>query len=203
MKRVFIAVDVDEPTRDAIGRISADLRQRLDAGGKVSWVRSDRMHLTLHFEGHADDVMEQRLLAALAEPFAEAPFMLSFFRLGLFPPHGSPRVLWLAIRDGLTELQRLEQMLAGRIAGRGVVGRAVVGRDLSRALRKQPFKPHLTLARFRDRVSRARLQEIAAIPASAGPCRIDRVTLYESRLSPAGPTYSRLAESALTGPGST
>jgi 2'-5' RNA ligase len=156
------------------------------------------MHLTLHFEGHADDEMVQRLFAALAEPFDEAPFTLSFFGLGLFPAHGSPRVLWLAIRDGFSELQRLEQMLAGRIAGRDGVGR-----DFSRALpRPQPFKPHLTLARFRDRVPRARLREITDIRALAGPCRIDRVTLYESRLSPAGPTYVRLAESALAGPGS-
>ena len=199
MKRVFVAVDVDEPTRDAIGRISADLRQRLDADGKASWVRSDRMHLTLHFEAHADDVMEQRLLAALAEPFAEAPFMLSFFGLGLFPPRGSPRVLWLAIRDGLDELRRVQQILSARIVGRDVAGRAGVGRDFSRADR---FSPHLTLARFRHRVSRGQLREIVAIQASAGPCRIDRVTLYESRLSPAGPTYLRLAESALTGPGS-
>jgi RNA 2',3'-cyclic 3'-phosphodiesterase len=190
VRRVFIAVDVDEPTRDAIGQISLDLRQRLDASASVSWVRPDRMHLTLHFESHADDVAEERFLAALAEPFAMPPFMLSFFGLGVFPAHGSPRVLWLAIRDGLVELRRLQQMLEERISGGDIV-------------KPQSFKPHLTLARFRDRVSRARFQEIATIPASGGPCRIDRVTLYESRLSAAGPRYLRLAESALTGSGST
>ena len=33
--------------------------------------------------------------------------------------------------------------------------------------------------------------------AVAGPCRIDRVTLYESRRSPGGPAYAALANAQL------
>jgi len=194
LKRLFIAVDVDDVTRDAISRISSNLRDRLDARLRVSWVRTDRMHITLHFDGHADDRMERRIRDALADPLPEAPFSLSFEGLGFFPPRGLPRVLWLGVREGLVELRRVQQIL---------VGRGIVGRDLSRALptplpSDQPFSPHLTLGRIRDRIPHGQMTEIASIPASAGPCRIDRVTLYESRLSPAGPTYLRLAEAPLT-----
>jgi RNA 2',3'-cyclic 3'-phosphodiesterase len=182
VKRLFIAVDVDDVTRDAIGRISSGLRERSDARLRVSWVRPDRMHLTLHFDGHADERMERRMFDALADPLPEAPFSLSFEGLGFFPPRGSPRVLWLGVRGGLAELRRVQQILAGRILG---------GCD-------QPFSPHLTLGRIRDRMPRGQIKEMASIPASAGPCRIDRVTLYESRLSPAGPTYLRLAEAPFT-----
>jgi 2'-5' RNA ligase len=192
VKRLFIAVDVDERTRDEIGCISSNLRERLDPRLRISWVRPDRMHLTLHFFRQADEGLERRLMTALAEPSREPAFHLSFEGLGFFPARGSPRVLWLGIRDGLVELRRLQKVLAERI---------LVGRDLSRALptkADQPFTPHLTLGRFRDRTPRAELKEIARIQASAGPCLIDRVTLYESRLSPAGPTYVQLAEMALT-----
>ena len=99
------------PTREAIGRISSDLREHIGCACEVSWVRPDRMHLTLHFYGQADETMERRILAALAEPVPEAPFSLSFEGLGFFPPRGSPRVLWLGIRDGLAELRRLQQIL--------------------------------------------------------------------------------------------
>jgi 2'-5' RNA ligase len=36
-----------------------------------------------------------------------------------------------------------------------------------------------------------------AMRACAGPCAIERVTLYQSRLSPKGPTYTRLADGML------
>jgi RNA 2',3'-cyclic 3'-phosphodiesterase len=182
VKRLFIAVDVDDVTRDAIRSISSNLRERSDRHLRISWVQPDRMHLTLHFDGHANERMERHIHDALTHPLHEAPFSMSFEGLGLFPPRGAPRVLWLGVREGLPELRRVQQSLAGRIG---------IGGD-------QPFSPHLTLGRIRDRVPRGQMREIASIPASAGPCRIDRVTLYESRLSPAGPTYLRLAEALLT-----
>jgi RNA 2',3'-cyclic 3'-phosphodiesterase len=182
-KRLFIAVDIDEATRGQVGRIAADLRAALEKQAKASWVQPDRMHLTLLFFGSADAVLEERIRSALAQPVGESPFNLTFRGLGFFPERGSPRVLWLGIRDGLAELRRIQKILEHASA--------------APPEREGPFTPHLTLARFRDRVPRAKIAEIADIQASAGPSRIDRVTLYESRLSPAGPTYLPLAEALL------
>lgn len=181
-KRLFIAADVDDRTREQIGGISAALREAIGGSIRASWVHPDRMHLTLHFFAAADPSLEQRIVAALAVPVNQAAFDVSFDALGFFPAHGSPRVLWLGIRQGVGELRRVQQLLHDGLCLPPAEG---------------AFKPHLTLARFRDRVSRARLAKIADIRASAGPCRIDRVTLYESRLSPKGSTYSKLAEAPL------
>ena len=177
-----------------MGGIAARLRTALEPHAKASWVRRDRMHVTLHFVGAVDDAVEQRIRTALAASIAEAPFDVSFEGVGFFPERGAPRVLWLGIRDGLEPLRRL---YTATLAGLGTAG---VGLGLSRALPDrtvEPFTPHLTVARFRDRVPRGTAAEIARIPASAGPSRIDRVTLYESRLSPAGPTYVPLASALL------
>ena len=154
----------------------------MGAGTKATWVRPDRMHLTLQFFAAAEPPVEARIMTALAEPISERPFDLSFETLGMFPEHGSPRVLWLAIRRGAAELGRVQQILQSRLA---------------MPPERERFKAHLTLARFRERVSRGKIAEIGKRPASAGPTRIDRVTLYESRLSPAGPAYFRLAEAFL------
>ena len=174
-KRLFIAVDIDERTREQVGRISAGLREAIGYT-KASWVRQDRMHLTLHFFGSADAALETRVRDTLAGSIAEPPFDVAFDGLGVFPERGSPRVLWLGVGAGLEQLRRLQRAL-GHSDG--------------------SFNPHLTLARVRDRIPRAKVAEIADIRASAGPTRIDRVTLYESRLSPAGPTYVPLAEALL------
>ena len=182
-KRLFLAVDIDEPTRVQVGRISVRVRDAIGAQTKASWVRLERMHLTLHFFGDVDDAFEQRVCRSLADPIGVAPFDLTFDGLGFFPERGSPRVLWLGIREGLESLRRIEKALIDDL-------------NLERD-HQGPFTPHLTLARFRDRVARGALAEIARIPASAGPSRIDRVTLYESRLSSAGPTYVPLSEAPL------
>jgi RNA 2',3'-cyclic 3'-phosphodiesterase len=179
-KRLFLAVDIDDATRTQVGRIASGLREALEPNTKGSWVRPERMHLTLHFLGNVDDAFEQRLRETLSAPIAVAPFDVTFDGLGLFPERGSPRVLWLGVAEGLEPLRRLHAAFVG----------------LERT--KESFTAHLTLARFRDRVTRSALTGITRIPAFAGPSRIDRVTLYESRLSPAGPTYVRLAEAPLT-----
>jgi 2'-5' RNA ligase len=182
VKRLFIAVDIDDKTRQEIERVSAAVRERLGAATKASWVKADRMHLTLQFFGAADPVLEERIKVALRPPIRQQAFDLSFAGVGFFPERGSPRVLWLGISEGAEELGRLERLLHNRL-------------NLER--QHAEFKPHLTLARFRERAVRAKLAEIPDIEASAGPSRIDRVTLYESRLSPAGPTYLRVAEAPL------
>jgi len=180
VKRLFVAADIDDATRAQIEIISRSLRDAIDTRTRASWVRADRMHLTLQFFGAADAALEERLMAALGDAFDAPSFDLSFDGLGFFPERGSPRVLWLGIRNGEAELLRVQQIVRQRLA-----------------LPPEPFTPHLTLARFRERMSRGALGEIADFRAQAGPSRIDRVTLYESRLSSGGPTYLRLAEAPL------
>ena len=182
-KRLFIAADIDAATREQIAALSRTVRESIAPSVKASWVHPNRMHLTLRFFGAADAVTEEQIRAALASPIPMEPFDILLDGVGVFPERGSPRVLWVGIGDGREQLRRLYETL------RGLPGSS-----------HEAFKPHLTLARFRERVGRAEIAELGRIRASAGPSRIDRVTLYESRLSPAGPAYLPLAEAPLTCP---
>jgi 2'-5' RNA ligase len=183
---LFFAIDLDAETRDAIARISAAVRDQVErhTTAKITWVHEDHLHLTLYFLGNADEEMEQRARAAVATGLPVAPFDLTFGGLGIFPPTGPPRVLWLGVAAGLAGVERLYEVAAARLR--------------SAHAETTGFSPHLTLARFRSRTPRASLHQLAGIPASAGPCRIDRVTLYESRLSSSGPTYLPVAQAVLT-----
>ncbi len=193
-KRLFLAVDIDDATRTQVGRIASGLREALETHIKGSWVRPERMHLTLHFLGNVEDAFEQRLRETLSASIAVAPFDVTFDGLGIFPERGSPRVLWLGVAEGLEPLRSLHDVFVARLKSSPTPERATPTPERT----ADSFTPHLTLARFRDRVTRSTLTGITRIPAFAGPSRIDRVTLYESRLSPAGPTYVRLAEAPLT-----
>ena len=179
MKRLFIAVDVDGLVREEVGRIASEAAQALRG---VSWVRPDRMHLTLQFFGNADAEKEQGIRTALADPVPHAPFDVSFEGFGLFPPDGPPRVLWLGVRDGHADLRRLHKTIGQRL-------------DLT-----EPFTPHLTIGRFRSSTrALGVLKQLSVIKTSTGRCRIDRVTLYDSRLTPSGAVYVRQAEALLSG----
>ena len=181
-KRLFLAADIDSATRAEIAAIAERLREAIGGRMKASWVHPERMHLTLRFFGAADSELEARLAAALATPLPLPPFDLAFRRIGFFPDRGRPRVLWIGVHEGVEALRRLYDALPGPAADQ--------------------FTPHLTLARFRQASGRNGhvRTEVGHIQASAGPTRIDRVTLYESRFSPAGPTYLRAAEALLRCP---
>jgi 2'-5' RNA ligase len=61
----------------------------------------------------------------------------------------------------------------------------------------RPFVPHLTLARVQRShpaaVQKFLEREKAALERSYGIVRVDRVTLFESRLHPQGAVYTPLA----------
>ncbi len=65
----------------------------------------------------------------------------------------------------------------------------------------KPFSPHLTLARVRDRVHVPDGPGIleALWPDVSGEVGAREVILYESRLSPSGPSYSEYQKFPLSG----
>ena len=189
--RVFVAIDLDEAARAAI----ADEQRRLKAalgetGSSVKWVRADHMHLTLVFLGEVPEPGVQALVDAVNEPVAQAPFDLAFGGIGVFPPRGAPSVLWVGAATGAGESIELQRQLADRARRLGV------------APEHRPFHPHLTLARWKTSRGADRPRALAAGSERViATVRVDHATLYHSRLSPAGPTYTPLARATLSRPG--
>jgi 2'-5' RNA ligase len=60
----------------------------------------------------------------------------------------------------------------------------------------RPFRPHLTLARWRDRVRRPDLPDV-----DLGAARVDRLILYRSDIHPSGSAYTALLVLPLAGAG--
>src|SRR5260370_21262848 len=116
--RLFLAIDVDEEAREAIGAEQRSLAQAFGPDCTLKWTRPDDMHLTLAFLGEIDESRGAVVVEAMRADVAAAPFIIAFARLGVFPPHGAPSVLWLG---------------AG-VGGRGgIAGQRVVADRLGRA----------------------------------------------------------------------
>jgi 2'-5' RNA ligase len=174
--RLFVAVDVDRETRAAASRLRDRLaRERPPSARELRWVAADLLHLTVRFLGERDDLT--MLTRALGETLPQTRFRLTWST----PPRGRPRVLYVAVADGLDALRRVAGEVDGRLAAAGI------------APDDRPFTGHLTLARVRDGAGPALLADVGR--AAAGPfapgtvVEVGSVVLYESRLSPRGPTY--------------
>ena len=90
--RTFIANELSEDLREALGLLQDRLRAEMPRGS-VRWVRPEGIHLTLKFLGDTPVEQVDRVKAALAEAAAEAgPFHLTVRGLGCFPSTRRPRV---------------------------------------------------------------------------------------------------------------
>jgi 2'-5' RNA ligase len=187
--RLFAAVDLSPETRDAMAAEQKRIKSSLgSAAAHLKWVRPDKAHLTLVFLGavHTDAV--PRLVTAMSQDIDLPAFDITFSGQGVFPGRGAPRVLWAGIGAGIEQLRSLQREVATRVATHGV------------ALEARDFHPHLTLGRWTgsrpsDAARAVGDKKVETIARE----NVARVTLFESRLSSSGASYTALAHANLTG----
>src|SRR5262249_38566188 len=144
--------------------------------------------MTLVFLGDVEPPRAAAVVDAMSRSVAQPPIDLTFAGFGIFPLRGSPRALWIGLRDGEAALRELQATIASRISDVGV------------ALENRPFSPHLTLARWKMSRPADRSRLSAAMHArTIARTRIDCATLFESRVSSKGPAYTALARATLSG----
>jgi 2'-5' RNA ligase len=187
--RLFVALDIDGAIR---GRIAQFMDGMRGFAPDARWVSAESLHVTLKFIGEWPAERLDELKLALAGVRGQ-PAEITFSGTGFFPTPKSARVFWIGIEAG-PELASLAGALDAATSALGVESE------------KRAFAPHLTLARTgsgrpqrvsSDRTSPSfrRLQEkLAAMPAPAfGTMSPREFFLYESKLSPKGAVYTKLA----------
>jgi len=187
--RLFVALDIDASIRGRIAQFMDGVR---GFAPDARWVSAESLHVTLKFIGEWPaerlDELKRALMGIRGQP-AE----ITFSGTGFFPTPKSARVFWIGIQAG-PELASLAGAVDAATSALGVESE------------KRAFAPHLTLARTgsgrpqrvssdRTNPSFRRLQEkLAAMPAPAfGTMSPREFFLYESKLSPKGAVYTKLA----------
>jgi RNA 2',3'-cyclic 3'-phosphodiesterase len=185
--RLFVALDINAEIRQRI----ADFRERMRAlAPEVRWVSPETFHVTLQFLG------ETKKLDGIQRALSEvkgAPTEISFRNAGFFPTPRSPRVFWVGIESD-EKLQELASAIEEAL------------RPLGFEVGARPFSPHLTLARagsgrpqpVRGEGPAPSLQRVCAALETTAPPEFGTMTasefyLYESKLSPKGARYAKLA----------
>jgi len=189
--RLFIAIEVGDAIAQEASRVIDTLRRRAAAlapSARITWITPQRMHLTVRFIGHVDDARAAAIVDAFREPVRVDPFELAIAGTGTFPPKGAPRVIWAGIAAGGDTSEVVERQVTMRVTALGV------------APEERPYRPHLTLARVK---APAGLRAAALLEDLEqhvfGRVSVAAITLFESRLSPKGPTYVPLLRTPLNG----
>jgi 2'-5' RNA ligase len=164
--RLFFALDVPKATTEALFQLQASLRPFAERF-EPRFSRREQMHLTLKFLG---DVETSHLdeLVRITEDCARnhGAFDASFERLTVFPDTRRARVLVVELEPNprLTTLATELDQAAERFG---------VARET------RPFRPHLTLARFKAPGNARFLLESASVSRTS--LRLSALRLYESR----------------------
>jgi RNA 2',3'-cyclic 3'-phosphodiesterase len=176
--RLFFAVDPPEEARADLDRALAPLR--LLPGGP-RWTAPGRWHLTLLFLGTvATDAVPPLLAAAALAVAAAPPMTLLLAGGGRFGSPRRPQVAWAGLDGDVDPLMEL----AGRLAA--------AARSLGLPVEDRPFRPHLTLGRWRPRqpADGSLLERLNGYRGPSWP--VTEVRLLESHLGPK-PSYETVA----------
>ena len=181
--RLFFAVELPQEVQAALGTLNPN-----DSSRDYRWTDPSLMHVTLAFLGQQPEAR----LDALHSVGQTAAAMskqgsLKLGQPGAFGPRKAPRVLWVGLDGDLQAPQALHANLTGGLkqAGFDVEDRA--------------YSPHITLARRRESAQGGPPPNWPPSPPLSKPFTMHGLILFESRLSPRGPTYSPLAEFPLAG----
>ena len=181
--RLFAAVDLDATARAAAVGCARTLATRLaraHAPSQVRWVPPEHLHFTLRFLGEVSERQAESVRRALSVPWGTCAFSASLASVDLFPYSGAPRVIWLGMDEGGEEMISLKTELDRRLVSLGFQPDS------------RPYQAHLTLGRVK-RQAAVSGPSLRAMLSKDGPetarWEVDRVTLYESRLSFRRATY--------------
>ena len=187
--RIFVGLDIDPKIREQMSRYLEGVR---GFAPEARWVKPESFHVTLKFIGEQKPEQVEEIKRQLATIKAQ-PFEISFRGNGFFPNARSPRVFWLGI-EAPEQLPRLASAVDEAVASTGVPRET------------NDYHPHLTLARSgsgrphpmpgdRPRPPLRRLAEkLQGKPApDFGTMTAREFFLYESKLSPSGARYTKIA----------
>ena len=183
--RLFIAIDIDETIKKALGDLQKRIKKELDLEkSDLKWVNPDNMHLTLKFIGEVNDKDVKTIceLTAFAAK-RHTKFDLDIETIGFFG-RKTPTVLWVGSGCGDNEIKALQS-------------------DLEKTLsqnfcpkEKRDYQSHLTMCRIKNSKAGVKLARICEQYKNIriGTVSVEMIKVYQSQLTGKGPVYTVVAD---------
>ncbi len=186
MKRLFIAIELPQ-------QLIKDLEKELEEIKKglknlsIKWVKPSNFHITLAFLGYKEEEKIKEISEIVKNCCYFPQFEILFKNLGVFPTISRARVIWIGLEDPTGILKNLSSRLRDQLRKAGFFEE------------EKDFMPHLTLGRIKRKLNLKEKTLLEAILKkyenfNFGKLKAEKIALFESKLSPSGPTYFKLEE---------
>jgi RNA 2',3'-cyclic 3'-phosphodiesterase len=189
--RLFIALNLPEPVKDAIAKAQTELRGAIPKA-PIRWTTRDQFHVTMKFLGGVDQETVPALTKALAAACAPfPPLRLRAENIGFFPNPRRPRVIWAGVHDREQELHSLQEAVQA------------AAQTFTIEEPENRFAGHVTLGRVKE-VARSDAEVLTKIATGFagrffGEWAASEIHLMQSELSPSGARYTAVFRAPLQG----
>jgi 2'-5' RNA ligase len=176
MKRTFIAIDIVPSPRLIEDYDLVRYRLRTE---RINWVPAGQLHITLNFLGDTDEESLLQIGQTIERTVnTKTNFELTLRSLGVFRSLREPRVIWIGC-DKCPGIEHIKKELDHSLT---IFGFEPEDRD---------YSPHLTLGRVKEMRQQNQLSQLITLYKEVAFQKqiVDKITMYESKLTPAGPEY--------------
>ncbi len=185
MKRLFIGIPIESPK--SVQQVEVWKRNSHLNRNVLKWTILENWHITLFFLGSTEESAVAVLQQLIEESFSKIQAYQTELRgVGVFPNTNNPKVLWI----GLEDIQPL-------ISAYSHLGESLQQNGFS--FDQKPLKPHLTIARVKRADNPSAFESLLAEYQETvfDQVNMDKVVLFESITTSAGPIYKPLFEKQL------
>jgi RNA 2',3'-cyclic 3'-phosphodiesterase len=185
--RAFIAVTLPPPIAAYLSDLQSSIKT---VGADITWVKPHNIHLTLKFFREIEEKDIRSIASHAHDLLKDFPlFSLKLGAIGGFPSLAVPKIIWVGLTGGGSELTKLI----------GKINEAIVQGNLA-AAEDKPFSAHITLGRMKTNTQMRQLSAyLARLPAPPDNmvCPVSKITFFSSTLTGSGPIYQALVEITL------
>lgn len=180
--RTFIAINLNPDIKEYLTSLQANLSI---PETKIKWIEKINLHLTLKFLGYITLEEVELLKSILKESTNQySPFTIQLSsHLGIFPDYQMPRIIWVGIKEGLSELTGLYNNLENNLDNKGF------------PREDKDFSGHISIGRIKFIQDKTNfIQIIRRIDITNLSQLVGNIDLMESKLTPNGPIYKVIAK---------
>lgn len=175
--RLFVAIELPSEVRDSLYEIKNHIGLKLT---NARWINPSNLHLTLQFLGECSLEQTEKVKDKLKKAACDInSFSFDVGGFGGFPSNKRPRVFWISATKGNENILELQHLVVEALSSLGFKEE------------KKDFKSHITIARFRQPND---LEEVlkseALLNFSREEILVDKIVLFQSRLSSKGANYT-------------
>jgi len=180
--RLFIAIEIPDKIKQKIEKETEYLKKRYPT---FRWVKPENYHLTLLFLGEVKEKKLEKIKKRLEKAtFSFSPFLLFSYSYSLFIHHKI--VVYISFKRE-KQIEKLAKKIREEF------------KEFTLKNNSKKFIPHLTIARGKipSKQQYFVLKKLLDKTLTDFHFKVEKITLYNSILTPQGPVYKKLSETPL------